>query len=667
MQPGHILSRYVILGKLARGGMAEVWLARQHGLAGFNKTLVLKTILPAVGEDGKFFQMFLDEARLAAQLNHPNVVQINDLDMAEGRPFIAMEYLDGRNLAQVQRALASRGEHLDPLMSARIMLDVCAALEYAHALKDESGVPLNIIHRDVTPENIFLTYQGQVKVLDFGIAKATASSNLTQPGTIRGKLAYMAPEQVLAEKLDNRVDIWAMGVNLYMLLTGQLPFTASGDVEFMAAILQATPLAPSALTAELPHALEAIVMRALQKNRKKRFADAGEMRAQLDAYVRGHPPVSSFQIAEVMERLFPAATDSERVRLNALRTVQTAGPAARNDNDSDTPTLVAPMAELSARVLDAMHVPEAAPVEEPTANARSPAASVHNRGTAPIKVPALLAPGEASSPENTLIAAAVSDTDATAADGVPLRRPKPRSHGRTLGVVGVVLGALAAGLVVFWPAPPAMPPEVVVTPPPPVVTPEPPPPTPDPPPPPVEPVPPVAPVAAVAPEEPEPPDEDEEAPAPAPVARPLNEVEVRANPNTGALFIGANMRAEVYVDGKHVGRAPATVAALRAGDHRVRVVSARGAVREMQVPVLKGILTERRVNFGRGRLNIKVAPWADVFIDGKRVGTTPMQPQRLAEGTHEVVLTNREMNVRKVMNVTIRADREEELKVRLQK
>ncbi|MEW5855523.1 MAG: protein kinase, partial [Myxococcota bacterium] len=318
MKAGDQISRYVVLGKLATGGMAEVWLARQSGPAGFSKTLVLKTISADLRETGNFVQMFLEEARLAALINHPNVVQIFDLGEDQGEYFIAMEYLEGRSLYQVAKTLKARHELMPPALAARVVADCCAGLDHAHDLKDGQGAPLNIIHRDVSLENILVTYTGQVKMVDFGIAKAADSANRTRPGTVRGKANYLAPEQVLCHPLDRRVDTYALGVCLYAMTTGTMPFTAGTDLDVMRAIVDKPPPLPHMQNPAIPPALESIMLRALQKNAADRFPTARAMRDALEDFLKDQPGSSSYHLATLMDGLFPASSDETRRRAAAL-------------------------------------------------------------------------------------------------------------------------------------------------------------------------------------------------------------------------------------------------------------------------------------------------------------------------------------------------------------
>jgi serine/threonine-protein kinase len=620
VKSGQQVSRYVVLGKLARGGMAEVWLARQRGRAGFEKTLVLKTISSPFNENPAFVEMFLTEARLAALINHPNVVQIFDLSDEQGEPFIAMEYLEGRNLAQVHKALwAVPGRLWEPGLAVRLVAECCAGLDFAHNLKDSRGTALNIIHRDVTPENIFVTYQGHVKILDFGIAKATASSSLTKPGNIRGKLLFLAPEQVLAQALDRRVDVWALGVNLYLLLTGHHPFDAVAEVEVMRAITEARPRPPSELRPGLPPMLDAIVLRALEKDRERRYPSVAALRLLLEEYLSELPPVGAFHLETQMELLFPAATDPIRQKLSVLLALPTEEIVASLSNESTV-------------------------VPRPTPTA--PASSPREMDTAEFAAALKTGAGQPARTEEPAEPLRPVTDEPTHVDPPPFDAPTPtlfvrnRKKGKALPL-GLAAAAVLLVVGVVWGL--RIPGEPAVVPPPPPTS---------------QDVPPPAPPEEKAPATPDPvvpPDENT-------AARPANGV------NAGALAVSSNVRANVYLDGRLVGKTPLRLADVPRGDHRLRVVyrvPEGTAVKELVVPVMAGVLTDRKVNFGRGRLNIRVSPWAEVKVDGRRVGVTPLKPISLLEGEHEVTLANSELKAKKTVRVTVEAGRDVELKVKM--
>jgi serine/threonine protein kinase len=278
--------KYQLVERLGRGGMAEVWKARMVGPAGFQRTLVVKRILPHLVEDPHFVEMFVSEARLSARLNHVNIVQVYELGDVAGEYFLAMEYVRGRDLVNVMRAQLMRG-HPDPGLGAYAMREVCRALAYAHALTDDNGTPFRLIHRDVSPSNVMLSFDGAVKLLDFGIAKALAEAteNKTQTGTLKGKFGYMSPEQVEGRDFDHRADLFAAGVVLHESLSGRRLFKGSSDLQTIAMVRDAKVDAPSVINPNVPPELDRIALKALARNPDDRYPSCEEMAFDLDQVV----------------------------------------------------------------------------------------------------------------------------------------------------------------------------------------------------------------------------------------------------------------------------------------------------------------------------------------------------------------------------------------------
>jgi serine/threonine-protein kinase len=285
-QPPETFGKYRIVATLGRGGMGEVYLAALQGPAGFNKLVVLKVMRDHVEGDERFKSMLLDEARLAARLRHPNVVQTLEVDEVEGRPLIAMEFLEGQPLNAVLAALRDRGERLETPIAARIVCEVLAGLHYAHELADFDGKPLGIVHRDATPHNIFVTYEGEVKLLDFGIAKATTNSAETEVGTVKGKVAYMAPEQARGLALDRRADIFAVGLVLWETLTSKRLLEGDSTAAILDHLLHRSLLPVATQSPELDAGIQTILNRALEKNPDDRYKTAQEMRQALLPFAR---------------------------------------------------------------------------------------------------------------------------------------------------------------------------------------------------------------------------------------------------------------------------------------------------------------------------------------------------------------------------------------------
>ncbi len=296
------VGKYQLIRKLATGGMAEVFLAKAAGPMGFEKTLVLKRILPHLAEEPAFVEMFLSEAKLAARLTHPHIVQIFDFGEADGAYFLAMEYIDGPSLRTLVKRASAQGQYLPPAECARLISHACEGLAFAHDFTDpETGEALELIHRDISPDNILLSRQGAVKVVDFGIAKAAGQGTRTESGVIKGKLAYMPPEQLRAEELDRRADVYALGVVLYELLTARRPFTSSTDAGLMQAILFSESVPAVQFRPDLPETLQRILERALAKDREQRYPDCHAFQSDLEDFIlsAGRPVVTQ-QIAQLI-------------------------------------------------------------------------------------------------------------------------------------------------------------------------------------------------------------------------------------------------------------------------------------------------------------------------------------------------------------------------------
>ena len=278
------LGRYRLIAEIGHGGMAEVYLALLEGDLGFNKLLVLKKIRPELAEDPEMMSMFLDEARLSARLHHPNVVETHEVAQEDGHTFMAMEYLEGQSLHRILHRLRREGG-LPSAMHLQILADVLAGLHHAHELSDWDETPLGVVHRDVTPQNVFVTYDGVVKVVDFGIAKVKGASSETRAGVVKGKVAYMAPEQARGEPVDRRTDIFAAGVMLWEAATGTRPFRGLSDVEILHRLIHGDIPSAKAANPAIPDALDAIVKKAIAPNRAERYATAVELRTALEGYL----------------------------------------------------------------------------------------------------------------------------------------------------------------------------------------------------------------------------------------------------------------------------------------------------------------------------------------------------------------------------------------------
>jgi eukaryotic-like serine/threonine-protein kinase len=288
MQPlGIPLGRYLLGERLAIGGMGEVYLAVQTGMGRFQKPLALKLLLPHLADSPRAVQMFLDEAHLAARMNHPNVAQIFDVGVENGRYFMAMELVRGVSLSKLIQALKNDRRRVSPAVAAYVARALCDGLHHAHEQVDPDGIPLNLVHRDVNPQNVLVSVDGAVKLTDFGIARAETTAGHTTPGTIMGKFAYLAPEQANAMPLDRRVDIFAAGVTLFHLATLHSPFEREHEASTLLAICRDELPDLRVFRPDLAESFLAAIHRATQKDPTKRFATAREFRDALDSSPEG--------------------------------------------------------------------------------------------------------------------------------------------------------------------------------------------------------------------------------------------------------------------------------------------------------------------------------------------------------------------------------------------
>jgi len=352
LQAGSTLGPYDLLAPIGVGGMARVWAARVRGT---KDVVALKMLRPELAENVEFRKMFFDEARIASRVRHPNVCGTFEMGEQSGVLYLAMEWLDGPSLMRVLRPGDDETTDCDripvrPRIAARIVADACAGLHAAHELVGDDGRPLGVVHRDVSPHNILITSDGVVKVTDFGVAKALGKSHMTMAGQLKGKLAYMAPEQLTGGPVDRRADVFALGCLLYEITTGQRPFQGEHDPQVMTAIVLGRYEPPAAVMQNYPHELSIIVMRALANDPAGRFPSAEHMRQALENYLRSSGPTVG--PAQVVALIQERCGDELVLRANALRDDAAAPPGTRrsavyppaaknrNGNDSGSGTMM---------------------------------------------------------------------------------------------------------------------------------------------------------------------------------------------------------------------------------------------------------------------------------------------------------------------------------------
>ncbi len=308
--------KYLLLDRINIGGMAEVWRAKTFGAGGFERLVAIKRILPNIAEDEEFITMFIDEAKITVQLNHANIAQIYELSSISNSYFIAMEYVSGKDMRAVFDRCRKRGEPAPIPLSCYLIAQCCEGLDYAHRANDKAGRPMGIVHRDVSPQNALISYEGEVKVIDFGIAKAAGKATKTQAGILKGKFGYMSPEQIRGLPLDRRSDVFAIGVCLYEMLTGERLFVGDSDFSVLEKVRKVEVLPPSHFNRKIPDALEKIVMKALAKDVDERYSYASELGEDLRKFL--YTSGFSFgrkDLAAFMKATFAEDVEKEKQRL----------------------------------------------------------------------------------------------------------------------------------------------------------------------------------------------------------------------------------------------------------------------------------------------------------------------------------------------------------------
>ncbi len=659
MVSGPRLGKYQLLRKLATGGMAEVFLAKTAGPMGFEKQLVIKRILPHLAEDPQFVQMFLGEAKLAAQLNHPNLVQIFDFGQSDGSYFIAMEYIDGPTVRMLLQRAREQALAIPFVLGARVASAAAEGLAYAHEFTDSvTDEPMQLIHRDVSPDNILISRSGSVKVVDFGIAKARGVSHLTQTGTIKGKVAYMAPEQLKGDVLDQRVDLYGLGVVLYELLTLNMPYEANSDASLVRKVLY-DPYVPAAeRRPELPLALQQVLTQLLAKNRDDRYSDCRTLQADLERYIHATGETASgYALAQLVARLVPATPVAAQLTEPEMPVF--------------TPTALS-MAEASPAVfpLDAPGVDGEAKTVARARRRNSPEGFVFPGALERERSPVGTGPSLGTDFSSTDLHGSSVQTD-------PRRAASRKGSAWPLVLVLFLLGLVAGGWLVWTrvlspePVPAVAPLPVVPPPAPPQTPPLPSPPaaaTPAPPPP-----------AATTPPAPLPePPKEVQAPkrspplaAPAPAAKPdksasskllgaFEAAEAQApKDGTAAQTSEAWARFEstpplhVRIGDHILGTTPLVVRMPTPGPVDVELFdTGLGLTRVEHLDLIAGDNGLHNVTFEKGAIDFQLQPGISVYVDGKKLGEAPFEkPVELYEGKHPVRFVLGDQEERRLVTV----------------
>jgi len=363
-QPGERFGQYTLQEKIAAGGMAEVWKARMRGVEGFQKTVAIKKILPHLTDNSEFIGMFIDEAKLAAQLSHPNIIHIYDLGKIGRDYYIAMEYVEGKDLRSIMNAARKKGMALPLGLALLIASRLASALDYAHRKRDFEGRELGLVHRDVSPQNVLITFEGDIKLCDFGIAKAVSKASQTQMGALKGKLQYMSPEQAWGKAVDARSDIFSLGAILFEMLTGERLFPGDNEMSVLEAVRGGRTRTAREISSAVPPEVDDIVRKALALDPEDRFASAGEIQARLESVLYGLKPTPGpTDLSAYLHLLFKAddGAASEPAAAAAVRPASEPAPApppaaamapeSAGEPPPAAPAAVAPVAPAAGAVL----------------------------------------------------------------------------------------------------------------------------------------------------------------------------------------------------------------------------------------------------------------------------------------------------------------------------
>ena len=332
--------KYYLLERINVGGMAEVFRAKAFGVEGFERLVAVKRILPNIAEDKEFIRMFIEEAKLAVQLNHANIAQIFDLGVVDTSYYIALEHVHGRDLRGIFDRCRNGGEAMPVAQSCFVVMKMCEGLDYAHNKRDQSGRELALVHRDVSPQNVLVSFEGEVKVIDFGIAKAAGKGSKTQAGILKGKFGYMSPEQVRGLPIDRRSDVFSCGIVLYELLTGERLFVGESDFSTLEKVRNVEILPPSTYNRKIPDELERIVLKALAKDVDDRYQNAIDLHDELQAFVyTAGEFYSRKDLAGWMKKMFGKEIDEESAKLESYRQIKPPAPIVPDVFPPPTPAI----------------------------------------------------------------------------------------------------------------------------------------------------------------------------------------------------------------------------------------------------------------------------------------------------------------------------------------
>ncbi len=586
---------YTLLRKLATGGMGEIWLAERKGISGFSKRVVIKTILECFADEPSLVDMFLQEGRIAAGLNHPNIAQTYDLGQVGRTYYMAMEYVNGRDLRNILLANVRKGQLVPLNLVLRIAAEACEGLYHAHTWCTPDGQHAGIIHRDISPQNILVTFEGKVKIIDFGIAKAAQSASRTRSGVLKGKYAYMSPEQVRGKQLDPRSDLFSLGVVLYEMLTARRLFKRDSELSTLDAVLESEVPSPKRFDGTVPKEVEAVLFKALARDPRDRFKDARQMQLALEeVMISCKLPASSAHLAAYMDEIFHDSlqqqqqmeqlTNSKLMKMmESLPSASGPGPKMERTKPFAPGMLVSgaessEKRELTRNLVPSVHSNEIKARKSVTWHWAVIGLLAMILGVASWLLVKTLA--NSTSVEKIDLATMEHGENIVADPTSHPKVQKPEKHQPDPNTDnhGSRDDSLELGLNLAEP--------------------------------------------------------DKKQPLEKPVKKPVKKI------THGWANISTDPAAAIYMGGRKLGDGSLKGLRLRVGRHKLVAKLPNGAKKVFWIKVLGAKTVNHAIKFNKGKLRIVVHPWADVWVDGKPVGQTPMGALELVEGPHKVRLRN---------------------------
>lgn len=444
LAPGTVIGRYALFDALASGGMATVHVGRLMGPVGFARTVAIKRLHPQFSRDPEFVAMFLDEARMCARIRHPNVVPTLDVVADDGELFLVMEYIQGESLSHLVKSLHARGERMPWRVALAIVVGALHGLHAAHESKDERGVALGLVHRDVSPQNILVGTDGMARVLDFGIAKAAGRTQTTREGAVKGKLGYMAPEQMAAESISRQADLYAAAVVLWELVAGRRLFDGDSETVILAKVLTAPVEPPSKYAPDIPKELDDIVMKGIHRKVSARFTSAREFALALEK-------LGPAALGEVAEWLESVAAPALNARQQLLSLIETGTSTGEHDLGALGASIEDPRSQSQLTIEPALHEDDAPPPEVPGSAGRKRAFAIGG-ATLLIGLGGLML-YVAVRADTSGAASSEADAQARAATQSPTSAQTPATAAPPGTVFAEAVGSTAPGLTAAAPSP----------------------------------------------------------------------------------------------------------------------------------------------------------------------------------------------------------------------